>query len=458
MITKSPVEPGRRRAADRLPPGEVSAQIRLAIPLAAQQLGFQLMGTVDAALLGRYDDTALAGAGVGNSLLFAITSIGLGVVMGLDTVLPQALGARRPAQAREALRAGLRLALVVGLVCTVGAALSPGLLDLAGAPPDVARDARTYIALRALGTVPFLVSIALRAQLAAHGVTRPLVIAMVLGNVANALLDLLLIFGAGPIPGLGIAGAAIATVTVQFAIALIYHAAVRALDARDGLTPPRPAGEPRGHELAEILRHGLPIAGHMIAEVGVFSLASVLAAHMGKIPAAAHSIALNLASFTFSIAVGIGAATSVRVGHAIGAGDRPLARRRGVLGLWIGLAVMSVFAASFVIGARPLAEVFTDRAEVVIATIPLLQIAALFQLSDGAQAIAAGALRGIGKNRVTFIGNVVGHYAIGLAISLALGFGAGIGAPGLWWGLSAGLTATAIFLAQRFLAGTRTPS
>lgn len=451
MIASSPVAPGRRRTADRLPPGEVSAQIRLAIPLAAQQLGFQLMGTVDQALLGRYDDTALAASGVGNSVLFAVVAVGLGVVMGLDTVLPHAIGARRPDLARRSLRAGLRLALIVGLVCSLGAVASPGVLRLAGAPPEVAHDAQIYVALRAFGVVPFLLSIALRAHLAAHGVTRPLVVAMILGNIANALLDLVLIFGAGPIPAMGIAGAAIATVTVQIAIALVYYAGVRALDARDA-TPSRVSS---GGELREILRHGLPVAGHMLAEIGVFSLASVLAAHMGKIPAAAHSIALQLASFTFSIAVGVGAATSVRVGHAIGAGDRPLARRRGVIGLWIGFAVMSVFATCFVLGARPLAELFTGSPAVVAATIPLFRIAALFQLSDGAQAIAAGALRGIGKNRVTFVGNVIGHYAIGLGISLALGFGAGIGAPGLWWGLSAGLTATAIFLVQRFLAGTR---
>jgi MATE family multidrug resistance protein len=116
---------------------------------------------------------------------------------------------------------------------------------------------------------------------------------------------------------------------------------------------------------------------------------------------------------------------------------------------------MSVFAATFLIAPGALAGLFSDRAQVIAATIPLLQIAALFQLSDGAQAIAAGALRGIGDTRATFVGNVLGHYGVGLAISLSLAFGAGMGAPGLWWGLSAGLTATAAYLLQRFLAGTR---
>jgi MATE family multidrug resistance protein len=434
--------------AEGPPTSELSAQIRLAIPLAAQQIGFQLMGTVDAALLGRYDDTALAAAGIGNNLLFAITAVGYGVVMGLDTVLPQALGAGRRDDARRALGGGLRLAVLIGLLCTLAVLGTPWILALAGVPGDVASDARLYVALRAIGIAPFLVSIALRSYLAAHNITRPLVVAMILGNVANAALDLVLIYGLGPIPSLGIAGAAFATVSVQLAIVAIYFAGVRALDNH----APRPPSTRA--DLVEILRYGLPIGGHMVAEIGIFGLATVLAAHMGKVPAAAHSIALNLASFTFSVAVGIGAATSVRVGHAMGAGDRGLARRRGVLGLQMGMCVMSVFAAVFVTLPGPLARLFSDKATIIAATIPLLQIAALFQLSDGAQAIAAGALRGVGDTRATFVGNVIGHYGVGLAISLTLAFGAGMGAPGLWWGLSAGLTATAIYLVVRFLSRT----
>jgi len=324
-----------------------------------------------------------------------------------------------------------------------------GTFAIADVPDDVVRDARLYIDLRAIGIAPFLLSIALRSYLAAHNITRPLVVAMVLGNLANAGLDLVLIYGVGPLPALGVAGAAIATVSVQLATLAVFHAGAR------GIAPEGPQPPSTRADLAEVLRYGLPVGGHLFAEVGIFSLATVLAAHMGTVPAAAHSIALNLASFTFSGAVGIGAATAVRVGHAIGAGDRSLARHRGLLGLRIGLAVMSVFAATFLIAPGALAGLFSDRAQVIAATIPLLQIAALFQLSDGAQAIAAGALRGIGATRATFVGNVIGHYAIGLVISLSLAFGAGLGAPGLWWGLSAGLTATAAYLVHRFLAGTR---
>jgi MATE family multidrug resistance protein len=438
-----PAEPGA--------PSELAQQVRLAVPLAAQQLGAQLMGTVDAALLGRYSDTAIAAAGVGNNLLFAISSIGLGIVLGLDSVIPRAVGARHEEDARRYLDAGLRLARLVGVAAALAVLASPIILALTDVDAGVQREVWLYVTVRAVGVVPFLLSIAYRSYLAAHGVTRPLIISVIAGNVVNALLDLILIFGVDAIglPALGTLGAALATVSVQLVICAIYASAAHGLGG--GRRRPRSTST----DLREVLGHGGPVGGQLFAEVGIFGVATVLAAHLGTQSAAAHAIALNLGSFTFSVAVGIGSATSVRVGHAVGAGDLALARRRGMIGLGLGLGVMACFAVGFVAAPRALASAFTGDGAVLAATMPLLQIAALFQLSDGVQAIAAGALRGLGRTRATLVGNVVGHYAIGLPISLGLAFSAALGAPGLWWGLSAGLTATAAYLFARFLAATR---
>lgn len=430
---------------------ERAALLRLAVPLAAQQLGFQLMGTVDALLLGRYSDAALAGAGVGNSLLFGITSIGLGIVMGMDTVVPQALGGGRIDEARRAVGAGVRLAVLVGLLATLVVFASPLLLDLAHVDREVSAEARPYVYLRALGTVPFLITIALRSYLAANGKTRPLLVAVVAGNVVNLALDLALIYGVPSlgIPSFGVLGAAASTTIVQLLTVVVYAAGVRAIDG--GARRPRSTAA----DLAAIARYGGPVGGQIFAEVGIFGIATIAAGHLGKVPAAAHSIALSLASFTFSFAMGVASATSVRVGLAVGAGDLALARHRGLQGLNVGLAVMACFAGAFVIAPSAIAAAFTDRGAVIAAAVPLLQLAALFQLSDGAQTIAAGALRGLGKTQATLWGNLIGHYAVGLPISLGLAFGAGLGAPGLWWGLSAGLTVTAGYLIARFVAETQ---
>lgn len=433
-------------------PSELRAQVALAIPLAAQQLGFQLMGLVDAAWLGRYSDTALAAAGIGNNLLFAITSIGLGIVMGLDTVIPQAMGAGRVDDARRFLHAGLRIAVLVGLASTLLVIATPLLLDVADVPADVAAEARVYVYLRAVGVVPFLLSVALRSYLAARNVTRPLIIAVVVGNVANATLDYFLIFGVAAIglPPLGVIGAAIATISVQIVIVVVYFASARAVD----LDEPRPISTRA--DLGEVLRYGLPVGGQLFAEVGIFGVATMLAANLGTVPAAAHTIALTVSSFTFSAAVGVGAATAVRVGHAIGGGDVALARRRGMIGLVLGVGMMASFATVFVAIPSQIVQIFSADPRVLTVAVPLFLVAALFQLSDGAQAIAAGALRGLGDTRATLIGNLIGHYAIGLGISLVCAYALGLGVVGLWIGLSVGLTVTALYLMARFLAGTRT--
>src|SRR5262249_46855550 len=197
---------GRAEMSDELLP-----LVRLALPLAAQQVGFQLMGVVDALLLGHYSDAALAGASVGNNLLFGIVAIGLGVVMGMDTVVPQALGAGRTEDARRAVGAGVRLAVLVGLLATLLTFASPLLLVAARVQPDVIHEARAYVYLRALGVVPFLITIALRSYLAAHGRTRPLVVAVGGGNIVNAALDFLFIYCVC----LGVAGAPPATTVVN---------------------------------------------------------------------------------------------------------------------------------------------------------------------------------------------------------------------------------------------------
>lgn len=434
------------------PKSETAAMLWLAAPLVAQQAGHHLMGVIDAAMLGRYSDAALAGAGVGNNVYFAITCVGMGIVMGMDTLVPQALGAGRHDDARRTVGAGVRLAVIVGLLATLLVLGSPIILVLADVDREVLAEAKPFLYMRALGVVPFLITVALRSYLAAHGLTRPMVIAMVLGNIVNAGLDLVLIFGVDAlgIPSFGAIGAAAATTLVAIMIAALYALAVHGLD--------RDVERPRSTtaDLLAIARYGGPVGGQLLAEVGIFGVATVLAAHLGKIPAGAHSIALNLSSLTFSFSLGIASATSVRVGHAIGAGDLALARHRGMLGVALGLVVMACFAVVFLVVPGPLAAAFTDDAAVAGATVPLLRIAALYQLSDGTQAIGAGALRGRGDTRSTLVGNLIGHYVVGLPIMLGLGFAASLGAPGLWWGLSVGLTVTALFLVVRFRQTTRT--
>ena len=416
------------------------------MPLALSQLAQHLMGLVDTAMLGHYDRVALAGAGIGNSLIFTITVLGLGAVMGLDTLVPQAIGAGEEARARRLLWQGLRLAVLTGVPLTLITAAMPLLLGPAGVDAAVAHQSSIYVLWRLPAVIPFLVFAALRSYLQAIGITRPIVLAMIFGNLINVAADAVLIFGWGPIPALGVTGAAIATSAVSIAITVVLALAVRAAPTPGAGVPERDPAMMRA-----IFRLGLPVGLQLMAEVGVFGLASVLAGRLGQVPASAHQVALTCVSFTFAAVIGIGAATSVRVGRAVGREDLPGTRRAGITGLVFGAGFMSFTALLFLLLPAQVARLFTDEQAVVTAAVPLMRIAALFQLSDGAQAIAAGALRGAGDTRSPLWGNLAGHYALGFPVMLALAFAAGMGAPGLWWGLSAGLTATALVLIARFL-------
>jgi len=429
---------------------------QLALPLALGHLGQQIMGLVDTIMLGRYDEAALAGAGIANSLLFSVTVFGMGVVMGMDALVPQAIGAGEPVRARRLLWHGLRVAVMIGLPLTALASLTPLLLPAFGVGSDVSLEASVYVFGRLPAIIPFMAFIALRSYLQARHITRPIVVAMVAGNLVNVLADALLIYGdralhavglAGiGLPALGSLGAALCTSLISWLAVLVCALAVRAVPVEGASRHPYDPALTRS-----IIRLGTPIGLQITAEIGIFALTAVLAGRIGTTPAAGHQVALTLASFTFAVVVGIGAATSVMVGRAVGAADVPGTRRAGVTGLGFALAFMLPAGLVFLLFPELLARLFTSDRDVIDASIPLIRIAAVFQLSDGAQAVAAGALRGAGDTRSPLFGNLLGHYAIALPLSVTLAFVLDLGVIGLWWALFAGLTAVAIALTARFL-------
>jgi MATE family multidrug resistance protein len=176
---------------------------------------------------------------------------------------------------------------------------------------------------------------------------------------------------------------------------------------------------------------------------------------MGTLAVASHHVALSLVGFTFTVAIGVAAATTVQVGKAVGRGDAPAARRAGFSGVAVGLAFMGVCALTFFFAPAACAAVLTDQPDVIAGAVPLLGVAALFQLSDGAQGIFAAALRGAGDTKFAQHANVFGHYVVGVPIAIGLGFFVGLGPRGVWWGLLAGLTVVAVLLGARFERLTR---
>jgi MATE family multidrug resistance protein len=420
---------------------------------------------VDTVLLGRYSEAALGGSGAAGTILFALTVIFSGTLMGLDTLVSQALGAGEEDRARRLLGAGLRMAMLLSVPLLALIAATAWLLPASGMDPDVANEGALYLLGRMPGMPAALLYGCLRSTLQARRITRPIMVAMVVGNVVNAVASWALIFGdagladlglpAIGLPAMGTFGSALATSIVSWCLAGVCALAVRVVHAEG--EPVTTSRDQRGELMRSIARIGLPIGGQLLAEVGLFALTGFVAGTLGARPAAAHQVALVIASFSFSMALGIGAATSVQVGRAIGAGDVPRARRAGWLGIALGSGVMGVAGVLFLVIPGPIALLVSGDADVVAVAVPLVRIAALFQLSDAIQAVSAGALRGAGDTRSTMIFNGIGHYAIGVPVALLLCFTAELGAAGLWWGLSAGLTAVAIAQSVRFGLVTRRP-
>lgn len=425
---------------------ELRELFRLALPLAAAQAGTQLMGLVDVAVLGRLGAAELAGSGMANAVFFAVSVFGMGMMLGVDPLISQAVGAGDHARARHVLWQGIWLSILVSGGLTVLLLLGSLGLPLIGAAPEIVGHARAFLLVRTASLLPFLMFFVIRAYLQAHHVTRPMVIAVVVANICNFTLDLVFVFGIeGIIPAMGVAGAALATVICTTLELVIVAAAARKMDAAKNVD--------RRIERAAVrqaARVGLPIAMHMGAEVGVFALVALLAGRLGTLHLAAHQLVIGIASFTFTVAVGVASAGSVRVGRAIGARDGEATRAAGNATFVGGLVVMGFGALMFALFPGALARVFSNQADVIAASIPLMLVAAVFQLSDGIQAVGAGVLRGAADTKYTFWANLVGHWLIGLPIALWLGFSRGLGIVGLWWGLCVGLTIVAVLLFVRF--------
>ncbi|MBX3127874.1 MAG: MATE family efflux transporter [Polyangiaceae bacterium] len=436
---------------------EARALLALSLPIAFSHLGQTLLGVVDTAVVGRVGELHLGAAGLGNALFFTVTVLGMGVMLGLDPVIAQAMGAGEANKARRALWQGVWLAGLVGVPLMLVVLLASGTLELMGIAPDSAVLTRAYVMARLPSLVPFLVFVALRCYLQAAGTTRPVVTAVVLANIVNVPLSIVLVFGdealtrAGlpplGLPALGVAGAGWASTACTLVQVVVLADAMRRSSS---------AAEPNARQVDAVVMKralllGLPIGLQLVAEFGVFALVNVAMANLDSTSLAAHQVALTLASATFMVPVGIGAATSVRVGRAIGQGDATGTRRAGIVGLGLGTTFMIGSALCFWLFPESLAAIITSDAKVIDAAVGLLLVAAVFQISDGVQAVGAGALRGAGDTRFTFLANVAGHYLIGLPLGLVLTFVLAAGAPGLWWGLSAGLTVVAIALLRRFL-------
>ncbi|MCB9634528.1 MAG: MATE family efflux transporter [Sandaracinus sp.] len=423
---------------------ELRALLSLAMPLAILQLANSGVGAVGTAYAGRVSEATQAAVGLGMALFFGVSVIGLGLVLGFDPMVAQAVGAGEK-RARSLVWQAVWMAVLTGVPLAAIQALAAWVMPYVGLDAETATLTRDYLLTRVPSLFPFLIGAALRTYLQAENRTQPLLVAAVVANVVNVPLCHLAVIELG----WGAIGAGLAATAATFAMMGVELAAVLRL-LRERGAPEVGERRPDRVVLVRAARLGFPLAMQLFAEVGAFMLATVLIGYLGSRPLAAHNVALQLASLTFQIALALGAAASVRVGLAIGREDVEGTRRAGMLAIGTGVFFSLVAATAFFLVPSQLAGILTDEAGVIAAAVPLLAVASAFQLGDGMQAIAAGALRGAGDTRVTMLANLAGHYLIGLPLGLVLAFWWDRGAVGFWWGLSAGLTSVAALLTWRF--------
>lgn len=426
---------------------ELANLLRLAVPVVVVQVGLMLMGVVDSIMVGHLSAPALASVALGNMYFMGLAIFGMGVLMALDPLVAQAVGAEdHPAIAR-ALQRGLLLALALTIPCAALLLTAPGFLTWIGQPRELVPDAALYSRIMIPSVAPFFAFVVFRQTLQAMGRMRAIVVIIVLANLLNGLLDWMLIFGRLGAPAMGVAGAAWATTVSRWAMiaglmALSWH------DLRMHLVPVRPELW-HWRPLGRMFGLGLPIGLQFLLEWGVFGTVMLLMGRLGTIPVAAHQIAINVASLTFMVPLGIAAAAAVLVGQAVGRGDARGAARAARAALATGVTFMGVMALVLLAVPAPIAQIYSEDLAVIALAATLLPIAGTFQVFDGIQVVSIGILRGLGDTRAPFVIAVLGFWLLGFPVSLWLGFGTALAAAGLWWGLVVGLVAVAVLLLLR---------
>lgn len=429
---------------------ELAATARLAWPVVVAELGWMLMGVVDTIMVGRLSPEAIGAVGMSSTIFLALGIFGMGLLLGLDTLVAQAFGAGSIAECHRWLLDGVVLAVMVTPPVVAGVYALTATMDGWGMHPAVLELARPYLYVVAWSALPLLLYAAFRRYLQALNLVKPVMFTVVSANVINAAVNWLLVFGHLGFPALGTEGAAWATVCSRVYMALVLGVVIVWKGRKTGLFE-----TPRGvyaARLRRLLGLGGPAATQLVAEVGVFGLATALAARLDPTALAAHQIALNVASVSFMVPLGVASAGAVRVGHAVGRGDPAGASRSGWTAIALGVAFMAAAALAFVLLPRQLVRLFSGDPAVVAIGATLLLVAAAFQLFDGLQAVATGVLRGLGDTRTPMLSNLAGHWLLGLPVGYVLCFRMDWGVVGLWIGLSVGLIAVALALLTAWLA------
>ncbi|MBL8294674.1 MAG: MATE family efflux transporter [Bryobacterales bacterium] len=426
---------------------EIRPLITLALPLVLGEFGWMMMSVVDSMMVGRVSKEAMGAVSLGGVLFYAVAVLGMGMMLGLDALVSQAFGAGDRTDCHHSLVNALWIALPLAPVLMAAQWAWIPLLPVFGVNQAVVEAAGPYVGALIWSTPPLLVYAAFRRYLQGMNQVKVVMFALVSANVVNALVNWVLVFGNLGFSAMGAEGAGWATVFSRVYMAGVLVGYAYWWDAKQDGGLRRAAWRPDWGRIRVLAGLGFPASMQIVIEVGVFALATTLIGKLDATSLAAHQIAINAASFSYMVPLGLGSAAAVRVGQGVGSGDWRQARDAGWTAIGLGVTIMGAFGVLFVGAPRLIGRLFTPDETVIDAAVILLALAALFQLFDGAQGVATGALRGAGNTRIAAVTHLGGYWVIGLPLGYWLCFGAGWGAAGLWTGLCVALMLIGIVLA-----------
>jgi len=374
----------------------------------------------------------------------------VGLLLGLDTLVAQAFGRKDHDECHRWLAQAVYLACIVTPPLMLLIFLASFGFAPFGITPQVAAPAAAYLRILNWGTLPLLLYAGTRRYLQSVGDVRVITYTYVVANLLNWFGNWVLIYGKLGFPALGVNGSAISTLIARIFMAAALLGFAWRYERRRGHPLFRRWAGPHFAKIRELVRLGAPAAGQILLEVGAWNLATLSAGWLTPVALATHQIALNYASLTYMVPLGISAAAAVSVGHAVGAGDPARARRAGWLALGLGTSFMLLAAVVFLVAPGPLIALYTHDSQVMAVGPSLLGLAAAFQIFDGIQTVAIGALRGLGETRVPMLANLVGYWVLGLPLGLTLCFVLHWGIYGLWIGLLLALFIIAATLLARW--------
>lgn len=438
---------------------EARATLTLALPIVGTQLAQMAIHTTDVWLLSHYNAAALGAAALGVAIFSFLWMMGLGLAMATPAIAAQARG-RDPNDiegVRQAVHDGLITTGVVGVICTALLLVSEPFLRLIGQPEELISLAAAFMQAVSGMFLPAIWFMVLRGFVAVLERPRSALLLTLLAVALNAGVNSVLIFGFWIVPEMGVVGAGLGSSLVNIVVLLIFGWYIARDPQFSAYHLSRGWWRSTLPRLIAFLRVGAPISLALGAEIGLFSAAALLMGRLGMVEVAGHQVALQWAALAFMVPMGLGQAATVRVGLFTGAGDIAGAARAGWIAIIMGMTFMACTALIFQFTGTQLISVFIrdETAPVYALALTYLGMAALFQLVDGAQGVANGALRGLKDTAVPMVMTLVGYWLIGFPVAIWFGFFTPMRGIGVWAGLVVGLAVVAVLLLWRFAVMTR---